>query len=214
MRTCTRPLPLPLVGISNYIPAKSIQNLIHIFGGTDLLNAIVFEDIRVISSSETRKSAVIIIQFPMWNGSIQNPRLVVVRHTPGVWSTALQCRQLPPFSLKVSSDQQIGNAMPILSKSQRCQHSDSLFNMGQQIGTTLRLPEWVEKDLLDRASKKGKGQQPKLLGGLHKTSEQHVSLKAGRNDEAQITVAQSRAVTTGRNTPFVMRPMSAFASLQ
>ena len=31
-----------LVGISNYIPAESIQNLIHIFGGTDLLNAIVF----------------------------------------------------------------------------------------------------------------------------------------------------------------------------
>ena len=49
-----------LEGITNYIPAKAIQNLIHIFGGSDLLRAIVFKDLRVISLSETRKCALII----------------------------------------------------------------------------------------------------------------------------------------------------------
>ena len=49
-----------LEGIAKYIPARSTQNLVHIFGASDLLNAIVFKDIRVISLSEPRKCALII----------------------------------------------------------------------------------------------------------------------------------------------------------
>ena len=55
-----------------------------------------------------------------------------------------------------------------------------LFSIGQQVNRNdTELPEWAEKDLLDRASKRGKGQQPILIGGIQKGSEQHVSLKAG-----------------------------------
>ena len=55
-----------------------------------------------------------------------------------------------------------------------------LFSIGQQVNRNdTGIPEWAEKDLLDRASKRGKGQQPILIGGIQKGSEQHVSLKAG-----------------------------------
>ena len=37
--------------------------------------------------------------------------------------------------------------------------------------------------LLERASKRGRGQQPILIGGIYKGLEQHVSFKAGHNDE-------------------------------
>ena len=43
-----------------------------------------------------------------------------------------------------------------------------------------------------------KGQQPILIGGIYRGSEQHVSLRAGGNDEAQITVTKSGVVTTGK----------------
>ena len=70
--------------------------------------------------------------------------------------------------------------------------------MGQHVSRNdTEIPDWAEKDLLDRASKRGKGQQPILIGGIYRGSEQHVSLKAGGNDEAQITVAKSGVVTTG-----------------
>ena len=67
-----------------------------------------------------------------------------------------------------------------------------LFSIGQQVNRNdTEIPEWAEKVLLDRALKRGKGQQPILIGGIYKGSEQHVSLKAGGNDEAQLIVAQT-----------------------
>ena len=67
-----------------------------------------------------------------------------------------------------------------------------IFSIVQQISRNdTEIPEWAEKDLLDRASKRGKGQLPILIGGIYKGSEKHVSLKAG------LTVAQTGVVTTG-----------------
>ena len=69
--------------------------------------------------------------------------------------------------------------------------------MGQQIsrGDT-ELPRWAEIALLDRASKRGKGQQPILVGALYRGSEQHVAMKAGGNDAVQIKVAKIGVVTS------------------
>ena len=45
--------------------------------------------------------------------------------------------------------------------------------------------------LLDRASKKGKGQQqPVPIGALYRGAKQHVAMKTGGNDEVQLKVAQ------------------------
>ena len=48
-----------------------------------------------------------------------------------------------------------------------------------------QVPQWAALDLMDRASKKGKGQLPILIGALYKGREAHVSLSAGGNDMAQ-----------------------------
>ena len=99
-----------LEGIANYIPAKAIQNRINIFGGSDMLRAIVYKDISVISSSENRKSALII---PVPDMERFNPKPAFGGRT-GVWCTGPLLRRLPQSSPKVSSDQQIGNEMMIL----------------------------------------------------------------------------------------------------
>lgn len=72
-----------------------------------------------------------------------------------------------------------------------------LFSMGQEIsrGDT-EFPGWAEVTLLDRASKKGKGQQPVLIGALYRGAKQHVAMKAGGNDEVQLKVAQLGVVTS------------------
>ena len=69
--------------------------------------------------------------------------------------------------------------------------------MGQQVsrGDT-ELPRWAEIQLLDRASKRGKGQQPILVGALYRCSKQHVAMKAGRNDTIQIKVAKICVATS------------------
>ena len=69
--------------------------------------------------------------------------------------------------------------------------------MGQQIsrGDT-ELPRWAEIALLDRASKRGKGQQPILVGALYRGSKQHVAMKAGGNDAVQIKVAKIGVATS------------------
>ena len=112
---------------------------------------------------------------------------------------ALQCRQLPPFSLKITEG--------LIRPADWQRHADptksqlptfGVFTMGQHVSRNdTEIPDWAEKDLLDRASKRGKGQQPILIGSIYRGSEQHVSLRAGGNDDAQITVAKSGVVTTG-----------------
>ena len=122
------------------VSARAIQNLIHIFGGSDLLNAIVLKDIRVISLkslSETQKCALTI---PVPDLERFNPKPAfggTVRRTPGVWCMARLCRQLPPFSLKVLLDPQIGNVMPILP-SPNFRHSASSALVNKSAGMTLR----------------------------------------------------------------------------
>ena len=72
-----------------------------------------------------------------------------------------------------------------------------LFSMGQEIsrGDT-EFPSWAEVMLLDRASKKGKGQQPVPTGALFRGEKQHGAMKAGGNDEVQLKVTQLGVVTS------------------
>ena len=71
-----------LEGITQYITARAIQNLIRIFGGSDLLNAIVFKDIRVIPLSEVRKCALII---PVPDMERLNPKPAFGGRTKYTW---------------------------------------------------------------------------------------------------------------------------------
>ena len=57
------------------------------------------------------------------------------------------------------------------------------------------LPPWLVKQLTDRAAKRGKGQQPILVGAIYRGKYEHVAFKAGGNDKVQIQVAK-RGVST------------------
>ena len=59
-----------------------------------------------------------------------------------------------------------------------------------------QVPQWAALGLMDRASKKGKGQLPILIGALYKGKEAHLSPSAGGNDMAQLKIPLVEVVTT------------------
>lgn len=70
------------------------------------------------------------------------------------------------------------------------------FGVGAQIDRhAVDMPNWITTHLLDCASKCGKGHQNLLTGCIYKGASEHVAMKAGGNDEAQIKVAHSGVVT-------------------
>lgn len=70
------------------------------------------------------------------------------------------------------------------------------FHLGREIGSGQRFPEWAQRELMDSAQKKGKGQQKVLFGALYRGADHHTSFKAGGNEMAQVQVAQVGIVTT------------------
>eukprot|EP00435_Cladocopium_sp_Y103_P007242 s2429_g2.t1 len=71
------------------------------------------------------------------------------------------------------------------------------FSMGQCVTSrTDDIPNGTLVDLLDRATTKGKGQQEILLALQHKGAKEHLALKAGGNDWAQLQCALKGVVTT------------------
>ena len=58
------------------------------------------------------------------------------------------------------------------------------------------IPKWQLQDLIDRASKRGKGQQPILVGAIYRGKYAHGALKAGGNDLVQLKVAQCGVATS------------------
>ena len=64
------------------------------------------------------------------------------------------------------------------------------------IGREDTFPDWAARDLMDRSQKRGKGQQKVLIGALYRGADNHVSIKAGGNEMAQLNVAHCGIVTT------------------
>ena len=79
----------------------------------------------------------------------------------------------------------------------RCQlPTFGAYALGLEVGRTNTYPHWAALDLLDRASKKGKGQLPVLIGALYRGKEAHLSLHAGGNDMAQLKLPGFGVATT------------------
>ena len=74
--------------------------------------------------------------------------------------------------------------------------SPSFLLLASSAWANIELPRWAETALLDRASKRGKGQQPILVGALYRGSKQHMAMKAGGNDAVQIKVAKIGVATS------------------
>ena len=58
------------------------------------------------------------------------------------------------------------------------------------------LPHWLVKQLTDRAAKRGKGQQPILVGAIYRGKFEHVAFKAGGNDIRSKFKWEKRGVST------------------
>ena len=72
-----------------------------------------------------------------------------------------------------------------------------LFAMGQQMANRdTELPRWLVTDLTDPAAKRGKGQQPILVGAIYRGKYAHAAFKAGGNDRVQLKVAQRGVATS------------------
>ena len=144
----------------HYIPSKTVEQLVRIFGGADLIRALVEADIHTVSLPETKCTALII---PLPDLERFNPKPPFGKATAHTWGLV--------------HGTTVAGATPILIEGlirpADWEHHDDpkrsqlptfgLFSMGQEIsrGDT-EFPSWAEVMLLDRASKKGKGQQPVL----------------------------------------------------
>ena len=62
--------------------------------------------------------------------------------------------------------------------------------------TRTEIPQWLVTDLTDRAAKRGKGQQPILVGAIYRGKHAHAAFKAGGNDRVQLKVAQRGVATS------------------
>ena len=81
---------------------------------------------------------------------------------------------------------------------QRCElPTFGAFFLGRQVSNNdTTIPPWAERDLLDSAGKKGKGQQEILVGAMYQGAFEHTAYKAGGNEMAQLGVADKGVVTT------------------
>ena len=189
-RPCTKINKTALKHFSDMLRSKCPG----IFGGADLLNALVEADIRTTSLPETKLTALIIpVPGLEWFnpkppfGNVTTYTWGLVHGTTVTGATAILIEGLIRPADWEHDDDPKKSQLPTFG----------LFSAGQQVsrGDT-ELPRWAEIVLLDRALKRGKGQQPILVGALYRGAKQHVAMKAGGNDAVQIKVAKLGLATT------------------
>ena len=144
------------------IPAQTINNLVKVFGAADLINAVVASDIHTVHLPTMKLTAGII---PVPDLERFNPKLPFGASTWYAWGLAHGTSITGASTILIKG----------LIRPADWEHDDDpeksqlptfgLFSVGSQInrGDT-ELPRWAEQQLLDRASKRGKGQQPILVG--------------------------------------------------
>ena len=157
------------------IPANTITNLVRIFGAADLINAAV-------------------------PGDIYTSHLPTMRSTAGTIPDLERLNPKPPFGGSASytwglvHGTSVSGAISILLEglirpADWEHHNDpkksqlptfGLFSMGTQLNRgDSEIPRWVAQTLLDRAAKRGKGQQPVLVGALYRGKHEYAALKLG-----------------------------------
>ena len=71
------------------------------------------------------------------------------------------------------------------------------FFLGRQVSNSdTKIPSWAERELLDSAEKKGKGQQEIIISAMYHGALEHTAYKAGGNEKAQLGVSDKGIVTT------------------
>ena len=170
------------------IPGNTVGNLAKVFGGADLLNAIVPDDIFKVHLPTINSDAGII---PVPDLERFNPKPPFKGVTAYLWAlihgTTVSGATAILLEGTIRPADWDHNEDP-----KKCGFPNfGLFAMGQQMPSP-----WLLIDLIDRASKRGKGQQPILIGALFRGKNPHIALRAGGNDLVQLKVAQRGVATS------------------
>eukprot|EP00435_Cladocopium_sp_Y103_P030332 s2236_g7.t1 len=176
------------------IPPTRLQSLIHVLAASHLLSEVDFNRVEVLVLPNTSQRAMV----------------VRLSHIP-------RFREKPPFLNQASNSFAMLHGTNIIG-AKNClaealvrpadwSYDDNLskceqptygcFAMGQCV--TSRSDDITNVtlvDLLDRDTLKGKGQQDILLALQYKGAKEHLALKAGGNDWAQLQCALKGVVTT------------------
>ena len=174
------------------IPGNTVTNLVKVFSGSDLINAVNPDDIYSMELPTANAMAGFI---PVPDMARFNPKEPFEGQTCWTYGVAHGTTVSAAVSILLEG---------IIRPSDWDHHSDpkkSAFpNFGLGMGIAMpnrdtELPHWLVKQLTDRAAKRGKGQQPILVGAIYRGKYEHVAFKAGGNDKVQIQVAK-RGVST------------------
>jgi hypothetical protein len=187
---------LAVTNLDPDIPSQShkIKLATHILAGAGLLDSVDLILAQVVHLPTTRKGALIIAVPELKKFALPGPFGGKTSHTRalihGTSVTAAQCILLEGFIRPAD-----------WTYNQDLKHSQFPKFRAYALGTEVArsdtsLPLYAALDLMDRASKKGKGQLPVLIGALYRSKHAHLSLNAGGIDLAQLKIPSVGVVTT------------------
>ena len=178
------------------IPGNTVMNLVKVFGGADSINAVNPADIYSLRLPTINSRAGII---PVPDMTRFNPKDPFGGRTVWTWGLVHGTTVGAATSILLE-----GIIRP--SDWDHQNHKDpkrsgfpnfGLFAMGQPMpNRDPEIPQWLVTDLTDRAAKRGKGQQPILVGAIYRGKHAHAAFKAGGNDRVQLKVAQRGVATS------------------
>eukprot|EP00435_Cladocopium_sp_Y103_P068324 s166_g31.t1 len=176
------------------IPPTRLQLLIHVLAASHLLSEVDFKRVEVLVLPNTSQGAMVVRLSHIPRFREKPPFLGQASHSYAMLhgTNIIGAKNCLAEALVRPADWSFDDN---LSKCE--QPTYGCFAMGQCV--TSRSDDITNStliDLLDRATLKGKGQQDILLALQYKGAREHLALKAGGNDWAQLQCALKGVVTT------------------
>eukprot|EP00435_Cladocopium_sp_Y103_P072184 s357_g39.t1 len=175
-------------------PLSKIQHLIDVLGAARLLEEIVLDSLFTLDLPNTNKVALVV---PL-------SHIARFKEKPPFKGKADRCWTMVHGTNIIGAKYSLAEALVRPADWTYCEqlHKSELptygcFSLGAEISSREKdIPRWNLSDLLDRASKWGKGQQEILLALVYKGGGQHLALKAEGNDLVQTKCASNGVITT------------------
>eukprot|EP00435_Cladocopium_sp_Y103_P008830 s4600_g2.t1 len=169
------------------IPPTRLQSLIHVLAASHLLSEVDFNRVEVLILPNTSQRAMVVrLEKPPFLNQASNSYAMLHGTNLIGAKNCLAEALVRPADWSYDDN---------LSKCE--QPTYGCFAMGQCVTSRSDdIPNATLVDLLDKATLKGKGQQEILLALQYKGAKEHLALRAGGNDWAQLQCALKGVVTT------------------
>ena len=179
-----------LRALSRDVPEETARLATNLLAGSNLLDYIETSKAQLLDLRTTNKQALVIPLPEISRFSM--PRPFKDEHVTTTW--ALVHGTTAHLARRIHSSGQYWVYHP---DPRKCDMPTFVgFYFGLEIGREDNFPEWAARDLMDRASKSGNGQQTVIIGAMYRGGVNHVSFKAGGNEQAQLKIPHSGIVTT------------------